>query len=346
MVNQAEYAALLDELKKINTRLDKSEEITATLHQELHNRDLTPHTRNHTVEEIKLANLPTFEGDGDPETYLDWERRLDRLFRYKNLDDTKRFHYAFLKLTKYASLWFESFQNQRERDGKAQLTTWTELKQKKKKKFVPRLHKQDLFSMLNSLQQGYITIDNYIKEFEKLYIACDCKDEEEQKIAKFVLGLNASMRSKLEKLNKGKSSVFGQFSAPKAEHTAAHETEQQAAPKDDTVVALKANLKKLHSRSNQRGRQYVFVAKKEMRKRRRKAGGKSRRCENGRENEKDMDEQEMRNGRENEMERDEQEMRKWEGKRDGEGCEYASCFNGGFEGGRRKEEKRALEEGK
>uniref|UniRef100_A0A803M625 Retrotransposon gag domain-containing protein n=1 Tax=Chenopodium quinoa TaxID=63459 RepID=A0A803M625_CHEQI len=133
MANQAEFAALLDELKKINARLDKLEEVTATLKQELHNCDFTPHTRNHTVEEIKLADLPTFEGDGDPKTYLDWERRLDRLFRYKNLDDTKRFHYAILKLTKYASLWFESFQHQRERDGKAQLTTWTELKQKMKK---------------------------------------------------------------------------------------------------------------------------------------------------------------------------------------------------------------------
>uniref|UniRef100_A0A803N3H9 Retrotransposon gag domain-containing protein n=1 Tax=Chenopodium quinoa TaxID=63459 RepID=A0A803N3H9_CHEQI len=137
-------------------------------------------------------------GDGDPETYLDWERRLDRLFRYINLVNTKSFHYAILKLTKYASLWFKSFQNQWERDGKAQLTTWTELKQNMKKKFVPRSHKQDLFLRLNSLQQGNMTIDNYIKEFEKLYIACDCKDEEEQKIAKFVLGLNASLHFKVE----------------------------------------------------------------------------------------------------------------------------------------------------
>uniref|UniRef100_A0A803MAI1 Uncharacterized protein n=1 Tax=Chenopodium quinoa TaxID=63459 RepID=A0A803MAI1_CHEQI len=52
---------------------------------------------------------------------------------------------------------------------------------------------------------------------------------------------------KLEKQNKGKSSVFGQFSAPKAEHTAtpaAHEIEQQATPKDDTMAALKSKLEK------------------------------------------------------------------------------------------------------
>uniref|UniRef100_A0A803MAX1 Gag-pol polyprotein n=1 Tax=Chenopodium quinoa TaxID=63459 RepID=A0A803MAX1_CHEQI len=173
MVNQAEFAALLDELKKINPRLDKSEEVTATLQQELHNRDFTPHTRNHTVEEIKLADLPTFEGDRDPETYLDWERRLDRLFRYKNLDNTKRFNYAILKLT---NLCF-------------------------KVELQPLTTFDDVFSLA----------------------------------------------MKLEKQNKGKSSVFGQFSAPKAEHTAApaaHETEQQTAPKDDTMAALKSKLEK------------------------------------------------------------------------------------------------------
>uniref|UniRef100_A0A803MD00 Uncharacterized protein n=1 Tax=Chenopodium quinoa TaxID=63459 RepID=A0A803MD00_CHEQI len=71
MVNQAELTALLDELKKINARLDKLEEVTATLQQELHNRDLTPHIRNHTVDEIKPDDLPTFEGDGDLKTNLD-----------------------------------------------------------------------------------------------------------------------------------------------------------------------------------------------------------------------------------------------------------------------------------
>uniref|UniRef100_A0A803LJ07 CCHC-type domain-containing protein n=1 Tax=Chenopodium quinoa TaxID=63459 RepID=A0A803LJ07_CHEQI len=78
MVNQAEFAALLDELKKINARLDKSEEVTALLQQELHNREPPPLIRNHTVEEIKLADLPSFDGDGDPDLYLDWERRMEQ----------------------------------------------------------------------------------------------------------------------------------------------------------------------------------------------------------------------------------------------------------------------------
>ncbi|XP_021727437.1 uncharacterized protein LOC110694575 [Chenopodium quinoa] len=200
MVNQAEFAALLDELKKINARLDKSEEVTALLQQELHNREPPPLIRNHTVEEIKLADLPSFDGDGDPDLYLDWERRMERIFAHKNLDDHKHFNHAILKITRYASLWFDSMQNNREREGKPQLSTWTDLKTKMKKRFVPRSYKQDLYLKLNSLTQGYMSVANYTKEFERLYIACDCKDEEEQKIAKFVIGLNTSLRNQVEVL--------------------------------------------------------------------------------------------------------------------------------------------------
>uniref|UniRef100_A0A803MK60 Uncharacterized protein n=1 Tax=Chenopodium quinoa TaxID=63459 RepID=A0A803MK60_CHEQI len=100
MVNQAEFAALIDVLKNINARLDKLEEGTALLQQELHNRETTPHIRNHTLEEIKLADFPSFDGDGDLDLYLDRERRMERIFAHKKLDDHKRFNHAILKITR------------------------------------------------------------------------------------------------------------------------------------------------------------------------------------------------------------------------------------------------------
>lgn len=53
-----------------------------------------------------------------------------------------------------------------------------------KKRFIPRTHKQALFSKLNSLTEGSMNVEKYIKEFERVYIACDCREQEEQKIAK------------------------------------------------------------------------------------------------------------------------------------------------------------------
>ena len=75
------------------------------------------------------------------------------------------------------------------REHKDQLTTWNELKDKIRKLFVARTYKQDLYVKLNSLQQNHLTLEQYIQELERLYMACDCKDEKEQKMAKFLFGL-------------------------------------------------------------------------------------------------------------------------------------------------------------
>uniref|UniRef100_A0A803NC47 CCHC-type domain-containing protein n=1 Tax=Chenopodium quinoa TaxID=63459 RepID=A0A803NC47_CHEQI len=40
-------------------------------------------------EEIKLSDLPEFDGTLDPEVYLDWERRVDRIFSHKDEEEQK-----------------------------------------------------------------------------------------------------------------------------------------------------------------------------------------------------------------------------------------------------------------
>ena len=62
-----------------------------------------------------------------------------------------------------------------------------------RKRFVPKSYKQKLFLKLNSLKQNQLSIDQYVAEFKKLYLACGCKEEDEQKIAKILLGLNKSI---------------------------------------------------------------------------------------------------------------------------------------------------------
>ena len=50
-----------------------------------------PPTQTRRDNEIKLADFPSFDGYIDPESYLEWERRLDCFFNYKNLSDGSRF---------------------------------------------------------------------------------------------------------------------------------------------------------------------------------------------------------------------------------------------------------------
>ncbi|KAL2934782.1 RNA-binding protein 4 [Bienertia sinuspersici] len=66
------------------------------------------------------------------------------------------------------------------------------------KKFVPRTYKQQLYNQLTLLQQGSMTVEQYRSEFERLYLACGCHEEEEQKISRFLFGLNKYLANKVE----------------------------------------------------------------------------------------------------------------------------------------------------
>lgn len=207
MVNQSELAPLVEEIKKLAAKIDEQGQKVSNLEakQRFYEEEVTPTPQSRAIqvirakeEDIKLQDLPEFDGELDAEAYLDWERRVERFFEHRNLDDATRFSKAILKLSKHASSVYENIQTQRESEGKHRISTWTELKAKLKKKFVPRTYRQDLYNRYQNLQQHDMDVRGYIKEFERLSLACNAKEEEEQRMAKFVAGLNPSIRNTVE----------------------------------------------------------------------------------------------------------------------------------------------------
>lgn len=189
-------------------------------------------------EDVRLQDLPEFDGELDAEIYLDWERRIERMFEHKEWDEETRFSKAILKLTKHAAAVLENIQDQRDLEGKPRIKTWTELKAKLKKRFVPRTYRQELFYKYQTLRQNQRSVRDYIKEFEKLLLACNANDVEEQKIVKFVDGLDLQIRNAVElqtyytleevygiairverQLNNSKSKAARGYFTPKNEHS-------------------------------------------------------------------------------------------------------------------------------
>ncbi|XP_074299792.1 uncharacterized protein LOC141630959 [Silene latifolia] len=82
---------------------------------------------------FKVNELPEFSGGADPEAYLEWEQKIDRMFDVNDLDYKKRCKYAILKLSKGASLWFEGLKAKRVRSGKGKIDSWESLKRKLRK---------------------------------------------------------------------------------------------------------------------------------------------------------------------------------------------------------------------
>ncbi|XP_074304772.1 uncharacterized protein LOC141639585 [Silene latifolia] len=146
---------------------------------------------------LKL-DIPDFDGEMDPEKFLDWVRQAERVFEYKEYDDKKQFKVAILKLTKYASLWYENLKKQRRKEGKDKIESWIKLKKHLMRRFLPRDYEQDNYLKLQSLEQGSMTVTEYIKEFEKMSIVCDLEEKEELRVARFIKGLTPAIAKRVE----------------------------------------------------------------------------------------------------------------------------------------------------
>ncbi|KAK9698053.1 hypothetical protein RND81_08G079400 [Saponaria officinalis] len=183
---------------------------------------------------LKL-DIPEFNRDGDAEKFLDWICQTERIFEYKDYDERKKFKVATLKLTKYASLWYENMKRQRRRDGKPKVETWEKLKKHLTKRFPPRDYEQDNYLKLTSLSEENSSVSDYIHEFEKMSIICDLEEKQE-------LALKFEKQDKSKRTyNRDYARSSSTSSKPVASTSSSKETRKED-PKDkgrNTVVEVK-----------------------------------------------------------------------------------------------------------
>ncbi|XP_074304655.1 uncharacterized protein LOC141639422 [Silene latifolia] len=149
-------------------------------------------------DEFKVTELPEFTGGTNPEDYLEWERKIERMFDFKDLSDEKRCKFAILKLSKGASLWFEGMKSKRTRAGKEKITSWDSLKRKLRKRYVSATHRLTVYQKIADLVQDKLSISEYIDEFEKLALMGELEENEEQKMSRFLRGLNRNIATSVE----------------------------------------------------------------------------------------------------------------------------------------------------
>ncbi|XP_048229543.1 uncharacterized protein LOC125370018 [Ricinus communis] len=131
-----------------------------------------PTYRNFQEEDRSFKlELPEFDGSSDPENFLDWVRRMESVFDYKDFDDRRRCKMAVLRLTKLAGLWYDNLKAKRRREEKEKIESWEKLKKKMERRWVPREYEQDQYIKLTRLTQGDLSVDEYVREFERLKIA-------------------------------------------------------------------------------------------------------------------------------------------------------------------------------
>ncbi|XP_074292223.1 uncharacterized protein LOC141619091 [Silene latifolia] len=144
------------------------------------------------------VEIPDFFGSLNPDDLLEYIRDVEKIFEFKNYyNDAKACKVVVLKLKGYASLWYDNLKNQRLREGKEPIKSWSKLKKKLLDKFVTKDYSQDLFINLSKLRQDERPLETYLREFERLTLQCEINEKTEQMIARFLEGLDKNIATKV-----------------------------------------------------------------------------------------------------------------------------------------------------
>jgi hypothetical protein len=78
------------------------------------------------------------------------------------------------------------------------IETWEEMKAIMRRRFVPSHYYRDLYQKLQSLTQGYRSVDDYYKEMEIVLIRANVEEDREATMARFLNGLNRDIANMVE----------------------------------------------------------------------------------------------------------------------------------------------------
>ena len=86
----------------------------------------------------------------------------------------------------------------RRRNHERPIETWEEMKASMRRQFVPSHYCRDLYQKLQSLTQGYKSVDDYHKKMEIAMIWANVEEDREATMARFLNGLNQDNTNMIE----------------------------------------------------------------------------------------------------------------------------------------------------
>ena len=81
--------------------------------------------------------IPSFQGNNDPEAYLEWERKVEMVFYCRNYSKNKKVKLVVIEFLDYAIVWWDQVGLNKIRNMEPTVETWEEMKSMMRKRFVP-----------------------------------------------------------------------------------------------------------------------------------------------------------------------------------------------------------------
>ncbi|XP_040938022.1 uncharacterized protein [Gossypium hirsutum] len=150
------------------------------------------------VNEGEVDDIMDHENKKDPEAYLEWEKKIELVFECHNYSEAKKVKLAAIEFSNYAMIWWDQFVTSRRQNGERPITTWTEMKAVKRRRFIPSYYHRELYQKLQNLTQGTKSVEDYYKEMEIAMIRADVQEDREATMARFLAGLNREIPNIVE----------------------------------------------------------------------------------------------------------------------------------------------------
>ena len=92
------------------------------------------------------------------------------MFKCHNYTEEKKVKLAAMEFTNYASMWWDQFTSIRRRSGEGLITLWFEMKTIMRKRFVHQHYYREVYNLLQRLNKGSRSIEEYFQEMEMVMI--------------------------------------------------------------------------------------------------------------------------------------------------------------------------------
>jgi hypothetical protein len=138
-----------------------------------------------------------YEGNLNVEKFLEWISALDKYFDYKEIDDEKKVKHDVTILKGHAALWWDELQADRRCKGNSKIKSLDRMVAKLKSKFIPKDYKVSLFINIQNLRHKGLSVNYYTEEFHKLNIGVGHKENDEEKVFKYINGMRYAIQDEI-----------------------------------------------------------------------------------------------------------------------------------------------------
>ena len=149
------------------------------------------------LEKVKMK-IPSFQGNNDPEAYLEWERKVELVFDCHNYSENRKVKLAAIWFSDYARVWWDQLVLNVRWKMEPAVETWEQIKRVMSKRFVSTYYYRELYNKLQNRRQGNRSVKEYYKEMKVAMTIANIKEYREATMARFLTSLNMQIQNVVE----------------------------------------------------------------------------------------------------------------------------------------------------